>query len=986
MVRMISTVIKYDRNIMMKKLFTLIAAVSLMAACSEDVTTNRPDGDKQFVSFSVTCGDAISGQTQNSSTRSNSPLIMDSAPWMAEQMSQPAIKTKVVEVETDLPSEEPLFLTITDEPFIRRTNNSGVTRGALLNSGDAASLSFGVTEYPTGVTNIASAKWVNSHPQYKEMISSNVALFKAPQTWEYDAYDDVQYDFYAYAPWQDAGAGQGIELSTNRLSIAYDPTDVPANEQPDLMTAPKVTSAYVGAIPLTFHHRLCAIQIKAGSTWPSGYKMSGISFSNIYYKADFDISTETWGNYNGSGAKDTYSLTTATGGLTEADTAGDEIAGDTDSNWIMMVPQTLDGVKLSISIKDGGDNEYTITAPINNSIWRAGHTITYTVSPESIDLDEVTVSYPSGSRAWSGIEDGPITSYASGQEFGLFVVDKDGNVLVSNATATAVPTVQKTSLVLPSGIFFSKQYKYFLMYPKLSDSELSDLLTLSIYNSKYKANGGSNSATRAEVFFDDVINKWSVKGNQSSDANFKGSDLQIGMLSGKIFPMKHMMGLVKLQMTAKAVPLTKTLTYSTLNSGSPTSTVFSTPNDEGSVSPSTDFTGNIPYSGGGNSYYYIVKSTGEETNSDVSFTCNANQKDFWSAKSSGTDIGYGKYKAITVQSDRDCLNFIALFDCVKTAQTVAIPWYGEYKLECWGAQGGDQSRTNNSAGTGYGSDPYGGRGAYVSGHVTLSKDLTLNVYVGEEGGYNNTSSSLTFNGGGHGANQGSGDGAGSRGGGATDIRTVIHSEANGWGGDESLNSRIIVAAGGGGCTTYGTVTYGSNDPSAKGRGNGSGGAAGGLIGYPGNTTYKSAKQSVYDNNEYSNAQGGSQSAGGAGWYYAGAFSNGVAGGKGYGGSTNSQREGGGGSGLYGGGSGGVDHSIVGAGAGGSSFISGHPGCSTVSGYSFSSTQMIDGKGLSWTSAGQTTGGSAVQMPTTSGGLEALNTGHSGHGYAKISSQ
>ena len=121
-------------------------------------------------------------------------------------------------------------------------------------------------------------------------------------------------------------------------------------------------------------------------------------------------------------------------------------------------------------------------------------------------------------------------------------------------------------------------------------------------------------------------------------------------------------------------------------------------------------------------------------------------------------------------------------------------------------------------------------------------------------------------------------------------------------------------------------------------------------------------------------------------YYSAAFSNGVAGGKGYGGSTNSNREGGGGSGLYGGGSGGVNHSIVGSGAGGSSFISGHPGCSTVSGYSFTSTQMIDGKGLSWTSAGQTTGGSAVQMPTTSGGLEALNSGHSGHGYAKISSQ
>ena len=48
--------------------------------------------------------------------------------------------------------------------------------------------------------------------------------------------------------------------------------------------------------------------------------------------------------------------------------------------------------------------------------------------------------------------------------------------------------------------------------------------------------------------------------------------------------------------------------------------------------------------------------------------------------------------------------------------------------------------------------------------------------------------------------------------------------------------------------------------------------------------------------------------------------------------------------------------------------------------------MIDGKGLLWTTAGQTTGGSAERMPTTSGGQEALNTGHTGHGYAKITSQ
>lgn len=91
---------------------------------------------------------------------------------------------------------------------------------------------------------------------------------------------------------------------------------------------------------------------------------------------------------------------------------------------------------------------------------------------------------------------------------------------------------------------------------------------------------------------------------------------------------------------------------------------------------------------------------------------------------------------------------------------------------------------------------------------------------------------------------------------------------------------------------------------------------------------------------------------------------------------------GGGGGYYGGGN--TDY----VGIGGSSFISGHPGCSTISGYAFitGTTKMIDGIGRTWTTTSQATGGTAEQMPTTSGGKEALNTGHSGDGYAKITSQ
>ena len=384
----------------------------------------------------------------------------------------------------------------------------------------------------------------------------------------------------------------------------------------------------------------------------------------------------------------------------------------------------------------------------------------------------------------------------------------------------------------------------------------------------------------------------------------------------------------------------------------------------------------------GKDCYYIVKCSPTVASSDIKVGCiSTERKEYWDDVNVGAGLHSGECVSRQINSNRTFANLVALFSCVKTVQTITLPWYGAYKMECWGAQGGDVP----SIGAGSGSVPYGGKGAYVKGTIILSRDNVLFVYVGEQGGYDITSNVRTFNGGGCG-NSTDSDGHAARGGGATDIRTSKHSESDGWGGNTSLNSRIIIAAGGGGCTSYGTV--------ATSTGNGSGGAAGGLIGYSGSTTYKPSKATAVASGSATNASGGNQQNGGIGMLWDGAPTvNGSLsssdGSKGYGGMVaDIKYTAGGGSGLYGGGSGGVVPACVGSAAGGSSFISGHPGCTTISGYAFTSgsTKMIDGKGLLWTTSSQTTGGSAERMPTTSGGQEALNTGHSGDGYAKITSQ
>ncbi len=295
------------------------------------------------------------------------------------------------------------------------------------------------------------------------------------------------------------------------------------------------------------------------------------------------------------------------------------------------------------------------------------------------------------------------------------------------------------------------------------------------------------------------------------------------------------------------------------------------------------------------------------------------------------------------------LEVIRQFDYTGTEQSITLK-PGDYKMECWGAQGGCSVKT-------------GGYGGYTSGVLSLSAQKTFYVYVGQMG--LNSASVFTFNGGGKYAYSGK-----TTGGGASDIRLI-----NGaWDDFNSLKSRIMVAGAGGG-----------NEEASDG------GCAGGLIGYGGNYYRYSGSYSLIV------AKGGSQTAGGIGGY--GREGYGGDGGFGFGGSavvkSNGSWGSGGGSGYYGGGHGHYHNSIVGTGAGGSSFISGHNGCNAIhasstsgniihtgqskhySGLYFTNTVMIDGAGYQWT----TVKGGYVGMPNLTD--TDVMPGNTGHGQVKI---
>ena len=220
---------------------------------------------------------------------------------------------------------------------------------------------------------------------------------------------------------------------------------------------------------------------------------------------------------------------------------------------------------------------------------------------------------------------------------------------------------------------------------------------------------------------------------------------------------------------------------------------------------------------------------------------------------------------------------VFMYDYTGNVQEFKANQTASYRIELWGASGGDSSgatKPNNSSRAGY--------GAYTAGTLTIKSGTTLYLYVGGAGVYSSSGAPAGgYNGGGAGSKANTGSG-----GGATDIRT----KSGVWNDATSLKSRIMVAAGGGGSDNSGGTKGGNED--------GSGG--------PGGTI---RSKGAYINGVLTQDFFASQVSG-----YA--LGQGQAG-------NSSYTTGGSGAGLYGGIS--SNHSN-GGGSGGSSYISGHLGC------------------------------------------------------------
>ena len=287
------------------------------------------------------------------------------------------------------------------------------------------------------------------------------------------------------------------------------------------------------------------------------------------------------------------------------------------------------------------------------------------------------------------------------------------------------------------------------------------------------------------------------------------------------------------------------------------------------------------------------------------------------------------------------------------AQEFTAPVTGDYKMEAWGANGGDPTKYMLGR-------RYGGTGAYTSGIIHLEEGQKIYVYVGGKGanGYlpsNYVQIAGGWNGGGYGVDDSNNDECSGGGGGATDFRLVDGA----WNSFASLKSRIMVAAGGGGSVAVRKEAPSLLNITKPMDGHG---ASLPLIEVPGfQYTYKVA---ISAKGEYTYSAG---TAPVGKWYYPGSFGVG-----GHADNTTyrcNHSIGGAGGGWYGGVAGSTQYganstsernsNYGGCATGGISYISGHAGCyaidqsstqsnirhlstSEYAGYVFTDTQIVAG--------------------------------------------
>lgn len=686
----------------------------------------------------------------------------------------------------------------------------------------------------------------------------------ASNTWPIDS----KVSFHAYAPHSSKSNSMlksSPDFTNVQTNIHYTASSAAADivNQPDLIVATNAakrskTDANT-PVDLQFSHALTAVSFAMSSDLADvigdGAQLTSVSLQGIPNEGDCQLIAKD-GKHTSSSAiwkldsdkKGTYTFDLSAKNVS----VGSNLALTDDNQTLMMIPQTLpDGAKLVFTFKLNSQTQ-VLTVDLDGQKWEAGKSVIYKLSAKAINtLDATDVTYPSTWTASSF----PKSSFTANDAIGLYVVDKNNKIVEENVKLTLGGdnkwATNKKFLKLAG-------YKYFAYYPYNSDN--SD------------AQNVNTSASDASTFFADKISKWNPAQDQHSALLSQDLQVATGVVgqdaSTLTFSMEHSMGLAVLNLESKNIAKTRrfknnsyTYYYPNLTGRVTTEPTKDTDYTDDTatepVSASTTFSGNIPYkTSTANRYLQIVKPS-----TDISFKASdesGKPRSAWGTLTPCTfNVAKNAVMSKEIKTDADFYYLARVYTCTHSVEKFTTPVAGEYKLECWGSQGGTLQSFHVP-----------GDGGYSVGWYESPANRILYVCVGNHGAYG----SYSYN-----NNIGANIVSGVPGGGATHISINSGGELKEF--DTHRGDVLLVAGGGGCCDMTSDVTRGIG-----GQGGGKKGTAGSNSGsayYPngdgtGATDVAGGKTSYYSSGAFhidgsfglggvaSNGDYGAQ--GGSGWF------------------------------------------------------------------------------------------------------------------------
>ena len=705
----------------MKKTYkSSLLALSVLASftsCSESESLQQANLSKDKITFHATLDNSWKPMSPASSSRAAIAAATEKGP-----------------IVVSTPFGKPLYLHSVVQETADLQQAAAITRGAMQ---DGTTLDNTYYNNSFGVTAIYKDNGTNTALFTNQKASKNNEDIweiedKTNSRWPFDAL----VSFHAYAPFNNATDGMWsvtTDVENVKTKISYTAKADDITSQPDLIVATNAESrSYTSedkAVELNFSHALTAVNFAisqdlteifhTGAT--DGSKLKSITLSGIPNEGTCELAAkegspktalQNWTLATDANGKKTGSYTfnlenkNITIGESYALTSND------DKNILMMIPQKLNGTKAQLAfvldIKGKGDQ--TFTFDLSNQTWLPGTSVTYKLSASAINhLENAEVKFPD---TWKDTEQAkysyPKTDFNEGESIGLYVVNS--NNAIEGENLECVKQADGSWKIGDGNTKYLKlkNYKYFAYYP-------------------YNATAPTVDETKdnADEFFKDMITNWNPVQEQKTEEVLLRQDLQVGegVIDGDAstltFNMEHSMGLAVLNLKSKEIPEKRIF----LNNDKYT---YYYPDIEGryntkpkkgdytdypnkiAVQASTNFTDNIPYNSSSETekkYLQIVKA-----NQDVVFKAadqeETNRTAWGFSEPSKSTFNVAKNSCMTkdIESEAEFYYFSHYWKYTGKIETFTAPEKCDYKLECWGAQGGgiiNQGKVTPAKGGGY---------------------------------------------------------------------------------------------------------------------------------------------------------------------------------------------------------------------------------------------------------------------------------------------